>query len=231
MNLLLRLSLALCLFTSVSTYAGTSLEQLASQNKGKSLAIVSLSANNWANSLQGWNNSDTSELMGSRLNTMLEKIESKMGEEWKVIPASKFVNNKAYQAMAGTELEVKVPNIKGKDMPLLAKDRKQMVKAQLDKDVAVKLAKTLGADFTMVIYSEWAVATGKFVPTSKALAKNVVSIYDAKGKQVYKGRSDQQGNRKLGAMGRVAVNKDTIDEWVVAYQKGLEALYNKGRKN
>ncbi len=115
-------------------------------------------------------------------------------------------------------------------MPLLSKNRKQMIKAQLNPEVVADLAKVTGADFYMVIYSEWAVATGRFVPTSKSLAKNVVSIYDSKGTQVYKGRSDQQGNRKLGAFGSVVVNEGTIDQWVVAYQKGIDALFNVKRK-
>ena len=32
-----------------------------------------------------------------------------------------------------------------------------------------------------VVYAEWGVMTGGFVPTSKALSKNVLSIYDASG--------------------------------------------------
>ena len=53
------------------------------------------------------------------------------------------------------------------------------------------LATATGADLLVVIYSEWAVATGKFIPTAKALTKNVVSIYSAAGAQVFHARRDQ----------------------------------------
>ena len=115
-------------------------------------------------------------------------------------------------------------------MPLFSKNRKQMVKARIDKKVAQGLAEVTGADFLMIIYSEWAVATGSWVPTSKALTKNVLSIYDSKGKQVYKNRVDQMGTHTLGGAGRVVVNESTIDEWVESYKTGITKMFNKGRK-
>ena len=78
----------------------------------------------------------------------------------------------------------------------------------------MKLAQIAGTDFILIAYSEWAVATGRFVPTSKALAKNVVSIYNAAGKQVFADRADTQGDRTLGAMGSVVVDQNSIGEWV-----------------
>ena len=114
-------------------------------------------------------------------------------------------------------------------MPLFSKDRKQLVKAQVDKDLAQKLAKIAGTDFILIAYSEWAVATGRFVPKSKALAKNVVSIYDAAGKQGFADRSDALGDRTLGAMGSVVVDQNSIAEWVGAYEKGIYALYGASR--
>ncbi len=230
MQNLLKVTITLLAFFSVSALAGPSMSKIAAKNPGKSLAVVSVSANNWSNSLQGWNSANTSNLMGTRLNTMLEKLETRMSEDWKIIPASSFVEKKEYQALAGEEREVGLPSINGVNMPLFSKNRKQLIKSRLDKDVAQNLAKITGADFLMVVYSEWAVATGRFIPTSKSLAKNVVSIYNAQGTQVYKGRKDQLGNKSLGAMGRVAVNENTIDEWVIAYEKGVSALYNQGRK-
>ena len=105
-------------------------------------------------------------------------------------------------------------------MPLFSKDRKQLIKAEVDKDVAMKLAQIAGADFILIAYSEWAVATGRFVPTSKALAKNVVSIYNAEGKQVFADRSDALGDRTLGAMGSVVVDQNSIGEWVTRLRQG-----------
>lgn len=226
----IKVTLALILLTPLTGMAGVKLGKLAEQNKGKSIAVVSISANNWSNSLQGWNGANTSELMGTQLNDMLIRTESLFAEDWKVIKAETFIKNPEFRALAGEQREVGVPYIDGVALPLFSKNRKQLVKTRVDKDVAQKLIKVTGADFILIVYSEWAVKTGSFVPTSKALAKNVMGIYDASGKQVYKGREDTMGNRTLGAVGRVAVNEGTIDQWVYAFENGITTLFNQGRK-
>lgn len=226
----MHLLFAAVLFSSTVAHAAPKLAKIAEKNKGKTLAVVSISANNWGNSLQGWNKANTTEVMGTQLNIMLEYTEQLFAQDWEIIDSAAFVSKPEFQALAGEQREVGLPFLDGSPMPLFSKSRKQLVKARLDEDVSKQLASVTGADYLLVIYSEWAVATGKFVKTSKSLAKNVVSIYDANGKQVYKGRNDAIGDRTLGAMGRVVVNEDTIDQWVVAYKKGVETLFNKGRK-
>ena len=59
---------------------------------------------------------------------------------------------------------------------------------------------------------------------SKALTKTVVSIYDQNGLQVAQQRLDARGERTLGAMGMVAVNDGTVDEWVNAYDRSLASM-------
>jgi hypothetical protein len=222
-----RFLVSLCvLFVAVSSVATAgNIGTLGIQNKGKSIAIVSVSANNYGGSLQGWNSANASDLMGTQLNKMVGMVETLFSKDWTVIPASSFAGKDEFQVLAGERREVGLPNFDGKTMPLFSKDRKQLIKAEVDKDVAIKLAQISGADFVMIAYSEWAVATGRFVPTSKALAKNVVSIYDASGKKVYEDRADAQGDRTLGAMGSVVVDQNSIGEWVNAYDKGIHALY------
>jgi len=222
------LSILVLAFSSTA-FAGGTIGSLALQNKGKSIAVVSVSANNYGNSLQGWNSANSSELMGTQLNKMVLDIESLLAKDWTVVSAANFATKDEFQALAGERREVGLPVFDGKAMPLFSKDRKQLVKAQVDKDVAVKLAKIAGADYILVAYSEWAVATGRFVPTSKALAKNVVSIYSADGKQVYADRTDTQGDKTLGAMGSVVVDQNSIGEWVTAYDKGIHILYGAAR--
>jgi hypothetical protein len=219
----------LALVFSSTAFGGGTIGTLALQNKGKTIAVVSVSANNFGNSLQGWNSANSSELMGSQLNKMVLDIESLLAKDWTVISAATFATKDEFQVLAGERREVGLPVFDGKAMPLFSKDRKQLVKAQVDKDVAMKLAKITGADFILIAYSEWAVATGRFIPTSKALAKNVVSIYSADGKQVYADRSDTQGDRTLGAMGSVVVDQNSIGEWVTAYDKGIHTLYGAAR--
>ncbi len=217
-------SLVTLLCVSSGALAGN-IGTLAIKNKGKSIAIVSVSANNYSNSLQGWNSANTSELMGTQLNKMVGLIETLFTKDWTVVNAATFAGKDDFQVLAGEQREVGLPVFDGKTMPLFSKNRKQLIKAEVDQDVAVKLAKVTGADFVLIAYSEWAVATGRFVPTSKSLAKNVVSIYDASGKKVYEGRADMQGNKTLGAMGSVVVDQNSIGEWVTAYDKGVHELY------
>jgi len=224
------LSSLFVLFVAVSSGAAAgNIGTLGIQNKGKSIAIVSVSANNYGGSLQGWNSANASDLMGSQLNKMVGMIETLFAKDWTVVSASTFAGKDEFQLLAGERREVGLPAFDGKTMPLFSKDRKQLIKAEVDKDVAIKLAQIAGADFILIAYSEWAVATGRFVPTSKALAKNVVSIYDAKGKKVYEDRSDAQGDKTLGAMGSVVVDQNSIGEWVNAYDKGIHTLYGAPR--
>jgi hypothetical protein len=157
-------------------------------------------------------------------------IETLLAKDWTVVPAASFAGKDEFQVLAGERREVGLPVFDGKTMPLFSKDRKQLIKAEVDKETAVKLAAIAGADFILIAYSEWAVATGRFVPTSKALAKNVVSIYDATGKKVFEDRADAQGNRTLGAMGSVVVDQNSIGEWVTAYDKGIHTLYGAPRQ-
>ena len=226
----LLICLTLLLLIPGSAFARDKLGKFAEKNAGKKLALVSLSANNWGNSLQGWNSANTSDVMGTQLNSMLEFTEKLFASDFTVIPASQFVPIDDFQALAGEQRDVGLPEFNGKKMQLLSKDRKQLIKATVDKKVAQKLAQITGADYLLLVYSEWTVATGKFVPTSKSLTKNVVSIIDANGKTVYSGRKDTQGNKTLGGLGNVVVSKDTIGEWVIAYEKGIKALYEQGHK-
>ena len=222
-------SLCLLLFATASVAGSGTIGTLGIQNKGKKIAIVSISANNYGGSLQGWNSANASDLMGTQLNRMVSVIETLLAKDWTVVPAANFAGKDEFQVLAGERREVGLPVFDGKTMPLFSKDRKQLIKAEVDKDVAVKLAAIAGADYILIAYSEWAVATGRFVPTSKALAKNVVSIYDAEGKKVYADRSDTQGDKTLGAMGAVVVDQNSIGEWVNAYDKGIHNLYGAPR--
>jgi hypothetical protein len=160
---------------------------------------------------------------------MLEFAEETFAAGWEVVPASSFVTKPEFIALAGEQRDVGSPMFDGIYMPLLSKNRKQLVKAMIDQDVALVLIDVTGADFLVIIYSEWATKTGQFVPTTKPLTKNVVSIYDSAGKQEFKGRIDKMGTKTLGAYGSVYVDNDTIDVWVDSFKKSLTAMYA-GRK-
>ncbi len=212
-----------------SAQAASYLPKLVAANPDKKIAVVSISANNFGGSLQGWNDANSSDLMGGRLNSMLEFTEKTFSAGFEVIPTSSFANKTEFIALAGEQRDVGAPMFDGMYMPLFSKNRKQLIKAMVDKDVALALIEITGADFLLIVYSEWAVKTGGFIPTSKPLTKNVISIYDSSGKQVFKGRIDKMGRKTLGAMGNVVVDENTIDHWASAYKDSIAAMYA-GRK-
>jgi hypothetical protein len=200
----------------LATGCGASLSSIASSTRGQRIAVVSLSINDFGGTLQGWNSARTSDLMYSRAATMVSMAEQQLATHWTVVPAPTFVANPAYQQM-GTMHEVAVPYFNGVPMPVMAPDRGSLIRARLMPQQAQALAQIAQADLLCVIYSEWGVATGGFIPTSKALAKTVVSIYDSSGNLLWSGRDDQRGERTIGAMGAVVVDNNTVDEWVNAY--------------
>jgi hypothetical protein len=212
-----------------ASHAADYMPKLAIDNPGKKIAIVSISANNFGGSLQGWSDANSTDLMTGRLNDMLAFTEELFAKSWDVIPTSSFASQPEFISLAGEQRDVGAPIFDDVYMPLFSKDRKQLVKALVDKDKLVKLAGITGADFMLVIYSEWTVKTGQFVPTSKPLTKNVVSIFNASGKQVFKGRLDKMGSKTLGAFSAVYVDEETIDYWADAYKASIAAMYA-GRK-
>ncbi len=76
----------------------------------------------------------------------------------------------------------------------------------------------------MVVYTEWGVVTGGFIPVSKALAMTVLSIYDASGQLLFSGRLDRRGTRTLGAFGHVVVDENSVDEWVGAFGEAVAQM-------
>lgn len=208
----------------VTACGGASLSQVAARTQGQTVAVVSLSINDYGNSLQGWNDTSTSDLMYSRATEMLQMVEGKLSSRWQVIPAPQFVGNAAYQQLAGPPFEVAVPRVNGQVMPTLAQERGDLVHAALRPGQAQALARATGANLLVVVYAEWGVVTGGFVPTSKALSKNVLSIYDASGKRLFRARKDTRGSKTLGAFGHVVVDENSIDEWVGAFQDGIARI-------
>jgi hypothetical protein len=212
-----------CLLASCG---GASLSQAAHRTQGATVAVVSLSINDYGNSLQGWNSAMVSDLMYSRAATMVQMTESELSRYWRVIPAPQFVGNPAYQELAGMRFEVAVPQVDGHFMPVFAMDRRQLIRAQVSPDQAYALAQATGADLVAIVYAEWGVVTGGVIPTSKSLSKNVIGIFDSGGNQVYRRRADARGSKTLGAFGRVVVDENSIDQWVEAFHKGMTRIFD-----
>lgn len=208
----------------LSACGGASLRSVVASTGGQRAAVVSLSVNDYMNSLQGWNSTRTSDLMGSRAMAMLSSVESILAQHWEVVPATSFAANPELTTLANA-FEVAVPKIGETSMQVFAHDRGALVGARLRPDQAQALARITGANILVVIYSEWGVASGGFVPTSKALTKTVVGVFDANGNELYHGRRDERGQRTLGAFGHVVVDENSIDEWVNAFNTSLGQMF------
>lgn len=194
------------------------------QAPGRSIAVVSLAINDYQGQLQGWNETRTGPLMASRAAAMVAIVEQHLAQSFNVVPASAFVGNPAYQAVPQGAHQVAVPLINGAIMPVFGMERGDLVRGEMDPGQAQALAAAAGTDFIAVVYAEWGVVTGGFIPTSKALSKTVVTIYDASGVRVAHQRVDERGERTLGALGHVVVDENSIDEWVMAFDRGLARM-------
>ena len=215
--------LAIALFT-IGCGGPMSVRNFARERPGGTIAVVSLSINDYNGALQGWNATRTGDIMTSRAAQMVGMVEARLSQRYTVIPASAFVATPAYQQVPSVPYDVAVPFINGVPMLTFGPSRGELVGARVTPDQAAMLCQATGAQYIAIIYSEWGVATGGFIPTSKALTKTVVSIYDQTGLHVAQQRLDARGERTLGALGMVAVNDGTIDEWVNAYDRSLASM-------
>lgn len=191
------------------------------------VALVSLSVNDYANILKSNNlsGSDVDALIDRKLGEMVTLTEQKLSNHFSVMPAADFGAQDSFQQLSsGTPFEVFRPEVEGKPLPIFAASRGELIKSEMTPDRAKQIAEALGVDMVAVIYSEWQVKTGGFVPTTKPLTKTVLSIYDKSGEQLYGLRKDQVGSRNVGAFNAAAINEDTISAWVDAYDKALQFL-------
>ena len=56
----------------------------------------------------------------------------------------------------------------------------------------------LGVDAVVLVYSEWGIDSGKFVPTMKALTKNCFAMYSKDGRKLFYARKDMRGAKVIG---------------------------------
>src|SRR5690606_27748799 len=114
-----------------------------------------------------------------------------------------------------------VPNYDGYDMPYFGYEKKHLVKARVAPEMAQALAQAAGTDLIAIVFTEWGTKTGSFVPTSKALVRTTLTIHDASGRLLFSGRRSAVGERTVGAFGGVALDEQTIQEWMGAYVQSV----------
>lgn len=188
------------------------------------VAVVQVTVGDARGALQGWNQSRTSEIMASRTAQMLEVAETVLATRFEVVPATSFVASPAYQSVPSAPHPVGVPILGGMAMPTFSPTLKDVYDAVIAPEQAAALCRATGAEYVVVIHSEWGVVTGRMVPTSKAQATTTMSFFDASGTHVARTRLVDRGERTLGAFGRVVVDENSIDEWVGAYNASLQRM-------
>lgn len=165
------------------------------------------------------------ELIRSAINGMLNDAEQKLGKKWAVTKVSTFIDNGGYRkAGVPKTLSVFVPRVNGKEMPVFTESGKEIKAGELHPQKAKQLCAALNVDAVVLIFSEWTAKTGSFVPTTKASTKNVFTVWDRSGKQVFKKRVDTVGKKTIGASHVKAVNKETIKEWRDSFNTSLDKI-------
>lgn len=193
----------------------------------KTVAIVSFTVNNYGFFGRG---AIDQSLINANINAMLEETETVLSKSWSVKPVSSFINDQSYlDLMIVNETNgLSSPVIKNSPMPICSANRREVVKGVLTSDQAQSLCANLGVDAVVLVYSEWTIDSGKFVPTVKALTKNCFSMYKKNGQRLPYQRKDIRGERVIGGpFAGVTINADTIDQWVNAYQKSVVTIFGK----
>lgn len=192
------------------------------------VALVSLTVSNWGGSATGSSGSEANaaKLIESTLGGMLADTESKLSGVMHITKVSGFAGSPAYRNLGvKNTLGAMVPKVNGTPMPVFAKDNDELIAAGLSPEVAKKLCADLKVDGVVVVYSEWSYSVGHFVPLKRALAKDVVSVWDRSGNLVFNKRVDETGVGVLGGpYGAIVVNDGTIKQWAGAYLKALDEI-------
>jgi hypothetical protein len=191
------------------------------------VALVSLSVANWGDMVSGTaGNAKATELINSTLAGLVTATENKLSGFMRVSKASGFINNPGYRGLGvKNELGLMLPKVNGTPFAVFSKNNDDVIAAKLTPAVAKKLCADLQVDAVVVVYSEWAWAMGHFVPTKRALAKDVVSVWDRSGNLVFNKRVDETGDGVIGGpYGPIVVNEGTIKQWGGAYTKAFDQI-------
>jgi hypothetical protein len=194
-------------------------------DSGKTVAVVSFAVNNYGFIGKGPIND---RLIAEHIDGMLKDTESLLGKRWKVKPATAFIKNPGYLhlSVGHAKSGLVTPIVAGKVMPSFTDSRKEIIKGEMDPATAKKLCAALGVDSVVLVYSEWTISQGKFVPTIKALTKNCISMFNKDGKRLFFARKDVAGSNVIGsAFTKIYINEGTIDQWTNAYLEGVKSIF------
>lgn len=222
----MRLTRFLLLVLVLVVVTGCAGHRTASQDPDiKTVAIVSFTVNNYGFLGRG---AIDQRLINANINMMLEETETVLSKTWSVKPVSSFINDQGYldSMIVNDNNGLSSPTINNNSMPICSGNRREIVKGVLTSNQAQSLCTNLGVDAVVLVYSEWTIDSGKFIPTVKALTKNCFSIYNNSGQRLPYQRKDFRGERVIGGpFVGVTINEDTIDQWVNAYKKSVVTIF------
>ncbi|MGB2986490.1 MAG: hypothetical protein WBE26_11475 [Phycisphaerae bacterium] len=197
----------------------------------KKVAIVSLIVRNYG--IYGTMGMIPSNLITDNMNNVLASTERTIRNYWSVKPINSFIYNPDYTTLAKGSARANyfTPRVNGQDMPIFSNDRKDLIKGTIGKGTAQELCSILSVDAIVLVYSEWSLQSGKFIPTVKALTKNCITMYDKSGKHLFFGRKDTLGSHPIGGpYAGIHINEDTIGHWLEAYETGAKTVVEKYHK-
>lgn len=192
------------------------------------IALATFTVRNWGDMVSGTaGNAKATDLINSTLAGLLVSTENKLSGVKRINKMSGFIDNSGYRSLSvKSEIDLMLPRVGGTPVVNFSRSEGDVVSANLTPETAKKLCATLQVDAVVVVYSEWAWAIGHFVPTKRALAKNVVTVWDRNGNLVFSKRVDETGVGVLGGpYGPIVVNEGTIKQWGGAYLKGLDPIF------
>lgn len=191
------------------------------------IALATFTVRNWGDMVSGTaGNARATELINSNLAGLLTATENKLAGVKRLNRMSGFIDNPTYRSLnVKSEIDLLLPKLGGTPVVNFSSSETDIVAANLTPATAKKLCATLQVDAVVVVYSEWAWAQGHFVPTKRALAKDVVTVWDRSGNLVFSKRVDETGEGVLGGpYSPIVVNEGTIKQWGGAYLKALDQI-------
>jgi hypothetical protein len=191
------------------------------------IALATFTVRNWEGVVSGTaGNARGNELISNMLSGLLTSTENKIAGVKRLNRMSGFINNPTYRSFnVKSDVTLMQPKMGGTPVVNFSTSEGDVVAARLTPETAKKLCATLQVDAVVVVYSEWAVAMGHFVPTQRALAKDVVTVWDRDGNLIFNKRVDETGSGVLGGpYSPVVVNEGTIKQWSEAYNKALDQI-------
>ncbi len=198
------------------------------------VAVASFAVANWGGSVtgNGGTNEKTNEVINGAMSNLLYATEGQIGTIMHVTKIGSFIGSPSYRSMnVKNDLEILVPKVNGVPMPVFTNSNDEIIAGTLKPEVARKLCAELKVDAVVVVYTEWTTSVGRFVPTRKALAKNVITLWDRSGNLIFSKRVDQTGDAVIGTIGYSrGANEESIKQWVIAYKKGLVDIVNEMKK-